>query len=97
MEAFRFRAAQHGDWDLINVYADEGLSGTSMKHRVKFLEMIEDCKAGKIDYILTKSVSRFARTRSMLLRLCGSCRATVYSFSSTRRESTQRTPCRKWF
>lgn len=61
MEAFRFRAAQHGDWDLINVYADEGLSGTSMKHRVKFLEMIEDCKAGKIDYILTKSVSRFAR------------------------------------
>ena len=61
MEAFRFRAAQRGDWDLVNIYADEGLSGTSVKHRVKFLEMIEDCKAGKIDYIITKSVSRFAR------------------------------------
>ena len=61
MEAFRFRAAQRGDWDLVSIYADEGLSGTSMKHRVKFLEMIEDCKAGLIDYIITKSVSRFAR------------------------------------
>ena len=61
METFRFRAAQRGDWDLVNIYADEGLSGTSLKGRVQFQQMIEDCKAGKIDYIITKSISRFAR------------------------------------
>lgn len=41
--------------------ADEGISGTSLKHRDAFLKMIQDCKAGKLDMILTKSVSRFAR------------------------------------
>ena len=61
MEAFQLRLEEHADWDLVGIYADEGLSGTSVKHRVKFLQMIEDCKAGMIDYIITKSVSRFAR------------------------------------
>ncbi len=61
MEAFRFRAAQRGDWDLVQIYADEGLSGTSVRGRVQFQQMIEDCKTGMIDYIITKSVSRFAR------------------------------------
>ena len=61
METFRFRAAQRGDWDLVKIYADEGLSGTSVRRRVQFQEMIKDCKAGKIDYIITKSISRFAR------------------------------------
>lgn len=41
--------------------ADEGISGTSLKHRDEFNRMIADCKAGKIDMIVTKSVSRFAR------------------------------------
>ena len=36
METFRFRAAQRGDWDLVNIYADEGLSGTSLKGRLQF-------------------------------------------------------------
>lgn len=48
-------------WNLTKIYADEGISGTSLKHREAFAEMIEDCKSGKIDLILTKSVSRFAR------------------------------------
>lgn len=51
----------HPGWQLINIYADEGISGTSLKHRDAFIQMIQDCKAGKIDLILTKSVSRFAR------------------------------------
>lgn len=51
----------HPGWQLSNIYADEGISGTSLKHRDAFIQMIEDCKAGKIDLILTKSVSRFAR------------------------------------
>lgn len=51
----------HPNWDLVNIYADEGISGTSLKHRNAFIQMIEDCHAQKIDLILTKSVSRFAR------------------------------------
>lgn len=49
------------NWDLVDIYADEGISGTSLKHRDSFIRMIDDCKAGKIDLIITKSVSRFAR------------------------------------
>lgn len=48
-------------WQKVEIYADEGASGTNMKKRPQFLRMIEDCKAGKIDLIITKSVSRFAR------------------------------------
>ena len=48
-------------WKLVDIYADEGISGTSLKHRDAFVRMIADCKAGKIDVIITKSVSRFAR------------------------------------
>ena len=48
-------------WKLVDIYADEGISGTSLKHRDAFIRMINDCKAGKIDVIITKSVSRFAR------------------------------------
>lgn len=48
-------------WKLIKIYADEGITGTWLKHREAFIEMIKDCEAGKIDLILTKSVARFAR------------------------------------
>lgn len=51
----------HMNWVLVDIYADEGISGTSLKHRDAFIRMINDCKAGKIDLIITKSVSRFAR------------------------------------
>lgn len=52
---------KHKGWTLVDIYADEGISGTSLKHRDSFLKMIEDCKTGNIDLIVTKSVSRFAR------------------------------------
>lgn len=52
---------EHAGWTLVGIYADEGISGTSLQHRDEFNRMIEDCKAGKIDLIVTKSVSRFAR------------------------------------
>lgn len=55
------RIKNNPDWDFVKLYADEGLSGTSIKHRKSFLEMIEDAKLGKIDLILTKSLSRFSR------------------------------------
>ena len=49
------------DWQLVQIYADEGISGTSLQHRDAFVQMICDCQEGKIDLIVTKSVSRFAR------------------------------------
>ena len=48
-------------WVLAGIYADEGISGTQMKHREKLLKLVEDCKAGKVDMILTKSISRLSR------------------------------------
>ena len=49
------------DYECAGIYADEGISGTSTKKREQFNKMIADCKAGKIDMIITKSISRFAR------------------------------------
>jgi len=49
------------DWEYINVYADEGITGTNTKRRVEFNKMIKDAIDGKIDLIITKSISRFAR------------------------------------
>ena len=43
------------------IYADDGISGTNTKNREEFNRMIEDCEAGTIDMIITKSISRFAR------------------------------------
>ncbi len=53
--------ARNPSWELVKIYADEGISGTSMKNRDAFNSMISDCRDGKIDMIITKSVSRFAR------------------------------------
>lgn len=52
---------RHPGWELVEIYADEGISGTSLRHRDAFIQMIRDCKKGKIDLIVTKSVSRFSR------------------------------------
>ena len=49
------------EWEFVKVYTDEGISGTNTKRREGFKEMISDALAGKIDLIVTKSVSRFAR------------------------------------
>ena len=49
------------EWTLAGIYVDEGITGTSYKKREQFKAMIADCKAGKIDQIITKSLSRFAR------------------------------------
>lgn len=48
-------------WNFAGIYADEALSGTSRAGRVEFNRMMEDAKAGKMDYIVSKSISRFAR------------------------------------
>lgn len=53
--------SNRADWKFVGIYTDEGISGTNTKHREGFNAMVKDALAGKIDLILTKSVSRFAR------------------------------------
>lgn len=53
--------ARNTEWEFAGLYADEGISGTRADKRPEFNNMIKACLAGKIDYIITKSVSRFAR------------------------------------
>ena len=55
------KIGENPDWEMAGIYADRGITGTSMKKRVEFKKMIAACKRGRIDLILTKSLSRFAR------------------------------------
>lgn len=59
--------SSHDNWKLVGIYADEGISGTSLQNRKAFKEMIQDAENGKLDLIITKSVSRFARNTVDLL------------------------------
>ncbi len=61
MKVYTEMIAQNKEWCFAGLYADEGISGTRADKRPKFTKMINDCYAGKIDMIITKSVSRFAR------------------------------------
>ncbi|MDR2572418.1 MAG: recombinase family protein, partial [Oscillospiraceae bacterium] len=60
-EYYKDYVEQHPNWILVDIYADEGISGTSLRRRTEFLRMMKDCDDGKIDIIVVKSVSRFAR------------------------------------
>lgn len=61
IDSFEKTIKEHPDWELVDIYADKGLTGTSAKSRVEFMRMIDDTMDGKIDVILVKSISRFAR------------------------------------
>ncbi|MFA7435395.1 MAG: recombinase family protein [Bacilli bacterium] len=52
---------ENPEWEFAGIYADKGFSGTSINAREQFKQMIDDCYKGKIDLILTKSISRFSR------------------------------------
>ena len=61
---------QHDGWELVDIYADERLTGTCMDKREEFRRLLSDCRKGKIDKVLVKSISRFARnTRDCLASL----------------------------
>lgn len=64
---YREKIKNNTGWDLVNIYSDEGISGTSIYNRKGFVQMINDCLRGKIDLVLTKSISRFARNTVDLL------------------------------
>ena len=57
---------KHPDWTLVGIYADEGITGTRAD-RPEFVRLLDDCRAGKIDMVCTKSISRFARNTITLL------------------------------
>ena len=61
IQYFRDKITNNPKWTLVDIYADEGISGTGTEKREDFNRMINDCMQGKIDMILTKSLSRFSR------------------------------------
>ena len=58
---FTDRIKSNPHWEFVDIYSDEGISGTNLSHRKGMLQMLEDARAGKIDHILAKSIARFAR------------------------------------
>ena len=65
-EYYQEYVSNHPDWTLVGIYSDNGISGTVVE-RPEFQRMLEDCHAGKIDLVITKSVTRFARNTVILL------------------------------
>lgn len=61
IEYYTEKITQNKDWVLAGIFADEGITGTSAKKRTEFLKLMALCEKGKIDMVLTKSVSRFSR------------------------------------
>ena len=61
ISSYKALITRNSEWELVDIYADKGKSGTSAKHRPEFQRMISDALRGKIDLILVKSISRFAR------------------------------------
>ena len=61
IESYTKIIEEHPDWKLTKIYVDKGLSGTSVKQREQFNAMIKAAKSGRIDIIIAKSISRFAR------------------------------------
>ena len=57
----------HDQWELVDIYADEGITGTSAKKRKDFQRLLADCRNGRIDKVLVKSISRFARNTTECL------------------------------
>ena len=61
------------EWEFAGIFADDGITGTNTKKREEFNRMIDEAMAGKIDMIVTKSISRFARNRSEERRVGKEC------------------------
>lgn len=54
----------HEDWELAGIYEESGVSGTKAESRPELMKLMKDCRAGEIDLVITKSISRFARNTS---------------------------------
>ena len=61
IEHYTHKIKQNADWKLVGIFADEGITGVMAKKRDEFLKLINLCRDGKVDVIITKSISRFSR------------------------------------
>lgn len=61
LEWYKIEGSRHPDWEIVEVYVDQGITGTQAQKRPEFLRMMEDAQKGKFDLIITREVSRFAR------------------------------------
>ena len=61
VEYFTRLIQSHSDWEFVDIYADEGITGTRADKRDEFQRLMRDCRAGRVDRILVKSISRFGR------------------------------------
>jgi len=68
IQYYKQKIAEHHGWQLVGIYADEAISGTQVDKRTGFQEMIKACRAGMVDLIITKSISRFARNTQDVLK-----------------------------
>ena len=81
MQYYTSKIAENPNWTRVGIYADEGITGTRADKRDQFMKLMRDCQKGKVDYILTKSTSRFARnTVDMLAERYNqkTCKARIY-------------------
>ena len=69
------KIGENPDWEMAGIFADRGITGTSMKKREEFKKMIAACKRGRVDLILTKSLSRFARNTVDCLKVIRALKA----------------------
>ncbi len=65
---YQDKISENRDWVMVGIYADEAITGTKVDKREQFQRMIQDCMDGKIDVIMTKSVSRFSRNTVDILQ-----------------------------
>lgn len=70
------KEAADNNWELVDIYADEGISGVNAKNRPQLKRLLMDCKAGKIDKVIVKSVSRLGRNVVELMEIANSLRET---------------------
>lgn len=61
MEWYKIEGSRHPDWEIVEVYVDQGITGTQAQKRPEFLRMMEDARKDKFDLIITREMSRFAR------------------------------------
>ena len=61
LEWYKIECFRHSDWEIVEVYVDQGITGTQAQKRPEFLRMMEDARKDKFDLIITREVSRFAR------------------------------------
>ena len=88
IRAYTEEISKHDGWEMVDVYADEGLTGTRLDRREDFHRMLADCRKGKIDRILVKSISRFARNATDCLETIRELKAIAWGCASRSRAST---------